>query len=134
MAAAPPRFRYAQSSICTPFTIASSIKSFDDMNNSMDLNPPASFHETAAPMSNFQNQDNHVLMSLKDQNGFPASSSSSSLDHTNTASFSFHQPGFIDDRTGDSTVEPLQTLKQIEVGHEQGVDQLQVQDVLQLGQ
>ncbi|CAL9172357.1 unnamed protein product [Musa hybrid cultivar] len=123
--AEPPRFRYAQSSTCTPFTISSSIKSFDNMNNSMDLNPPASFHETAAPVSNFQYQDNHVLMSFKDQNGF--SSSSSSLDYTNIASSSFHQPGFIDDCMWDSSVEPLQALRQIEVGHEQGVDQLQVQ-------
>ncbi|RRT45104.1 hypothetical protein BHM03_00051388 [Ensete ventricosum] len=123
--AEPPRFRYTQTSTCTPFTISSSIKSFDDMNNSMDMNPPPSFHETAAPVSNFQYQDIHVLMSFKDQNCF--SSSTSSLDHSNIASSSFHQPGFVDDCTWDSTVEPLQALKQIEVGHEQGVDQLQVQ-------
>ncbi|RWV94363.1 hypothetical protein GW17_00043104, partial [Ensete ventricosum] len=101
--AEPPRFRYTQTSTCTPFTISSSIKSFDDMNNSMDMNPPPPFHETAAPVSNFQYQDIHVLMSFKDQNCF--SSSTSSLDHSNIASSSFHQPGFVDDCTWDSTVD-----------------------------
>ncbi|WOL15181.1 Myb-related protein 330-like [Canna indica] len=131
------QFHYTQSSP-PPFTISPPIKSFDKINNSMDLIPPnletlRPQIASSVPLSNFQYQDNHVLMSFKDQNSQSSiefGSSSSSLDHTNMSSSSFHQPrGFIDDCMWDGTMEPLETLKQGQlVGHRQGQDdQFQMQ-------
>ncbi|RZS24420.1 hypothetical protein BHM03_00057495 [Ensete ventricosum] len=107
----------------TPFTISPPIRIHDRMKRPMELNPPLEtpphasavpLHETA-PVPNFQYQDDHVLMSFKDHSSHDfinASSSSSSLDHTNMSSSSFHEPGFIDDcMWDDSTVEPLEALQ-----------------------
>lgn len=132
--------------LLTPFTITPPIKSFDHkIKSSMDLNPPiletmlplaapnsVPLHEscTINPMSNFQYQDNHVLVSFKDQNP------QTSLEFTNngsSSSSSFHQSGFnIDDCMWDGTVEPLEELNQVQVGHGSGqLDPMHMQPTIE---
>ncbi|XP_073005635.1 uncharacterized protein [Typha latifolia] len=105
-----------------PFTISSPSKSFEMKTNSMDMNPPVvtlppsdlPMHG-AMPICNYQYQDTSVLMSFKDQNSHTYASSSS-LEHTNMSSTSFHQPaGFMDETCmWVDGVETFETSKQHE--------------------
>ncbi|RRT60156.1 hypothetical protein B296_00034417 [Ensete ventricosum] len=119
----------------TPFTITSPNKNFDKLKKSIDLNPHLLSlpHASTVPLpeilpaSNFQFKDSHELISFKDQSftdGFAC------VDQTSVSSTSFNQPSFMDDCMWDSTMEALEALKQSEVGHAVGKDQMQVQPTL----
>ncbi|KAJ3670239.1 hypothetical protein LUZ60_010563 [Juncus effusus] len=130
------------SSSTTPFTISSPSKNnFDrikgnpliDTNPALLTFPPQNLHlnDPNMPITNYQYQDNGVLMSFKDQNpnsNFDftnaASCSSSSLEHaTIPSSSSFNQPsGFID----ESTIWSHNSMSTIEVPKQsQGVRVIQ---------